>query len=381
MNYVFFGLSIASSWGNGHATTFRGLVRELAARGHEVTFYERRTEWYDANCDLPRADYCDIRRYEAWPPPDAAAAVAEADVVVLGSYAVDGIAIADWLPGATRALLLYYDIDTPVTLEQLRGAGRTEYLRADQLARFDAVLSFGGGPVLDELRSFGARRVEPFYCAVDAELYRPVPPDARFRCDLGYMGTYSDARQDMVDELFLAPARLCPERRFALAGPQYPPETALPANVAHFSHVSPPQHAAFHASCAWQVKATRRQMRRIGWSPSVTLFEAAACGAPLISDSWPGFEEFFVPGREALVASTRDDVLAAFDVPDAERRRIGEAARRRILADHTYVQRVDQLEAVLASLGVRGVRGGGGAGATGATGRSRGRDLKEPAVA
>jgi spore maturation protein CgeB len=351
VRYVFFGLSIASSWGNGHATTFRGLVRELASRGHQVVFYERRVPWYDANCDLPQADYCDIRRYETWPPPGVGAEVAGADVVLLGSFAADGITIADWLPTNTRAALLYYDIDTPVTLEKFTLGGAAEYLRADQLAHFDLVLSFGGGPVLDALRKLGARRVEPFYCAVDASHYRPVPAEQRFHCDLGYMGTYSSARQDLVEELFLAPACALPERRFLLAGAQYPPEVEWPPNVARMEHVSPADHAPFHASCAWQVKATRRQMRAIGWSPSVTLFEAAACAAPLISDRWPGFETFFRPGTEVMVADTRADVLGALDVPEPARRRIGEAARERILAEHTYVQRVDQLEGLLAQLG------------------------------
>jgi spore maturation protein CgeB len=351
VRYVFFGLSIASSWGNGHATTFRGLVRELAARGHQVIFYERRAPWYDASCDLPQADYCDIHRYETWPPPGVEVDVAAADVVLLGSFAADGIAIADWAPTATRAALLYYDIDAPVTLEQFRLVGAAEYLRADQLARFDLVLSFGGGPVLDALRQFGARHVEPFYCAVDAAHYRPVPAEARFRCDLGYMGTYAPARQDLVEQLFLAPAHALPERHFLLAGAQYPADVTWPPNVTRIEHVSPADHAPFHSSCAWQVKATRCQMRAIGWSPSVTLFEAAACAAPLISDRWPGFETFFHPDTEAIVADTCADVLATFDIPEAVRRRIGQAARQRILAEHTYVQRVDQLEALLAQLG------------------------------
>ncbi|MGH2354317.1 MAG: CgeB family protein [Chloroflexota bacterium] len=357
MQWVFFGLSIASAWGSGHATTYRGLIRELFRRGHQITFYERRTEWYDRHCDLPQADYCDIRRYEAWPPPGVDESVAEADVVVLGSFAGaeygDGVAIADWLPAHTKALLAYYDIDTPRTLVAFRESGRTPYLLRSQLPLFDVVLSFAGGPVLDELRRWGARRAEPFYCAVDPALHRPGEPVEQYRCDLGYMGTYDESRQDMVDELFIAPAHQRPERRFVLAGAQYPEaiERALPANVARTDHVMPAEHAAFHASCAWEVKATRGPMRRAGWSPPVTLFEATACGAPLLSDRWPGFEEFFEPGTEALVANTRVDVLAALDLPDAQRRRIGAAGRERVLREHTYTQRVDQLEALLAQLG------------------------------
>jgi spore maturation protein CgeB len=351
MRFVFFALSISSSWGNGHATTYRGLVRELHRRGHRVTFYEKRTEWYDSNCDLPWANYCDIRRYKGWPPPGAQEALDEADVVVVGSYAVDGEALADWLPGRTRALLAYYDIDTPVTLERFEQSGRAEYLRVDQLSHFDVALSFAGGPALDALRRFGARRAEPLYCAVDGDHYRPVAPEDRFRAALGYMGTYALERQDMVDKLFLEPARLRPAKRFALAGAQYP-DLDWPPNVDRLGNLAPPDHPAFFAGCDWQVKVLRQQMRRTGWAPSVTLFEAAACAAPLISDRWPGFEDFLEPGREAIVADTPEEVAAALDLPESQRRAIGEAGRRRLLASHTYVQRVDALEALLAELGV-----------------------------
>ena len=373
MKIVIFGLSIASSWGNGHATTYRGLVRELHRRGHTVTFYEN-SPWYDGHVDLPSAEYCEIVRYGAWPPPGAEEVVRDADVVVLGSYALNGIQIAEWLPGKTGALLAYYDIDTPVTLEKFREHGAAEYLRPDQLARFDVVLSFAGGPALDELRGYGARRAEPFYCAVDAEAYRPVPHDPRFQCELGYMGTYAAARQDMVDELLLAPAAQRPEKRFLLAGAQFTDEMkrTWPANVTHLEHVAPPDHAAFFSSCAWQMKALRQEMRRIGWAPSVTIFEVAACGAPLISDRWAGFEDFLAPGREALVADTRDDVLAALELPEAQRRAIGQAGRERILRSHTYVQRVDHLERLLGELGA----GGPSAGTAGAAGSG-----KEPVAA
>jgi spore maturation protein CgeB len=354
MQFVFFGLSIASAWGSGHATTYRGLVRELHRRGHRIIFYEKRTEWYDNNCDLPHAEYCDIQRYETWPAPGADEAVRMADVVVLGSLAADGIAIADWLPQRTKALLIYYDIDTPRTLHTFQEHGRTDYLLPSQLTRFDLVLSFAGGPALDELRRWGARRAAPFYCAIDPALHSPRTPDARYVCDLGYMGTYDASRQDVVEECFVAPARTRPDCRFVLAGAQYP-DVRWPANVTHFVHVNPAEHPAFHASCAWELKGTRGAMRRYGWAPSVTLFEAAACGAPLISDRWPGFESFFEPGREALVADTRHDVFAALDLPDEQRRRIGAAGRARVLREHTYVRRVDQLAALLRELGAPGV--------------------------
>ncbi len=352
VRFVFFGMSIASAWGSGHATTYRGLIRELHRRGHTIAFYEKRTEWYDHNCDLPSADYCAIHRYASWPPPGVHEAVAAADVVLLGSFTADGLAIAEWLPHATGAMLVYFDIDTPRTLQGFAEAGRTDYLLPAHLPLFDLVLSFAGGPSLDRLRAWGGRRVEPFYCAVDPDLYHPHAPVAAFQGALGYMGTYDASRQDMLDRVFIEPARLRSESRFVLAGAQYPGAIleALPPNVAHTVHVNPADHPAFYSSCAWQVKVTRGAMRQIGWSPSVTLFEATACGAPIISDRWPGFDHFFTPGVEALVADSATDVLAALDLPDEARLRIGAAGRARVLRDHTYMQRVDQLEAQLAQI-------------------------------
>lgn len=354
MRFTFFGLTITSSWGNGHATTYRGLTRELARRGHSVSFYERSVPWYEAHCDLPRASFCAIERYAAWPAPSAAAAAAAADVVVLGSYAPDGIAIADWLPDQTRALLLYYDIDTPVTLERFAAFGGTEYLLAEQLARFDLVLSFAGGPALDELRRWGARRVSPLYCAADVDLYRPVPPEDRYRCDTGYMGTYAADRQPTVEELFIGPARARPDRRFILAGPQYPAGLDWPANVARFTNLAPSEHASFYSSARLQLNVTRQAMKRYGWCPSVRLFEAGACGATIISDRWDGFGSIFEPGTEALLVDTRDDVLGALQLPDHTRQRLGAAARARVLAAHSYARRVDELEALLHELGAGG---------------------------
>ena len=346
MRFVFFGLSIASSWGNGHATCYRGLLRALHARGHSAVFYERRTPWYDANCDLPAADYCAIRRYTSWPPPDAPQAVREADVVVLGSYAADGQAIAAWLPGRTPALLVYYDIDTPKTLTLFAQGGAAPYLEARQLARFDLVLSFAGGPALDGLRRWGARRVEPFYCAVDPHLHRPVQPEERFVADLGFLGAIDPDREAGMRELFEAPARERPRRRFVFGGPHCA-EPSWPPNVRRFGHVAPGEHAAFYASSAWQLNLTREEMRRWGWAPSVRLFEAAACGAPLLSDRWEGLGDVLRPDAEVLLVDGRQDVLRALDLPPAERARMGQAARERVLCAHTYAHRAAALEGLL----------------------------------
>ncbi|HVG95380.1 MAG TPA: glycosyltransferase [Chloroflexota bacterium] len=355
MRLVFFGLSISSSWGNGHATCYRGLLKALHDRGHSAVFYERRTEWYDSNCDLPAAPYCDIRRYQTWPPPDAAAAAAAADVVVLGSLAGDGRAIAGWLPGRTAALLVYYDIDTPKTLTAFAREGAAAYLSPRQLPAFDLVLSFAGGPVLDELRRWGARRPEAFYCAVDPALHRPAEPVAAYRCDLGFLGTLDPDRRAAMAELFTAPARARPQRRFVFAGPDGG-ASDWPPNVGRFGHVNPGEHAAYYSSCDWQLNLTREEMQRWGWSPSVRLFEAAACGAPLISDRWEGIEDVLRPDAEVLLAGRREDVLSALDLAPEARRALARAARARVLAGHTYAHRAARLEALVAALGVPAAR-------------------------
>jgi spore maturation protein CgeB len=361
MRFAFFGLSIASSWGNGHATCYRGLLRALHARDHSAVFYERRTPWYDDNCDLPVANYCAIRRYTSWPPPDAAPAVREADVVVLGSYAADGQAIAAWLPGRTAGLLVYYDIDTPKTLTLFDQGGAAPYLEARQLPRFDLVLSFAGGPALDGLRRWGARRAEPFYCAVDPQLHRPQAPAERFASDLGFLGAIDPDREAGMRELFEAPARERPGRRFVFGGPHFA-EPSWPPNVTRFGHVPPGEHAAFYASCAWQLNLTREEMRHWGWAPSVRLFEAGACGAPLLSDRWEGLGDILRPDTEVLLVDQRRDVLGALDLPDSERARMGQAARERVLSAHTYAHRAAALEGLLASLGAP-IRPQGGEGA------------------
>ena len=347
MKLVVFGLSVSSSWGNGHATTYRGLLGALAARGWEITFFERDVEWYRSNRDLPRPSFCELRLYDEWPEAreQAEEAVAGADLVLVGSYAGGATEIVDWLARQDRPLF-FYDIDTPITLTALRQDGAAEYLRADQVPRFAVYFSFTGGPALRELEEvWGARRAEALYCGVDGSVHRPTPVDPRFACALGYMGTYAADRQSKLEALLIEPARVRPAERFIIAGPQYPPMT-LPPNVEYLPHVYPRDHAAFYASNRATLNLTRAAMVRYGWSPSVRLFEAAACGACIVSDRWPGLDELFEPGAEILLAETTDEVLHHLEVLDPTRRAaIGRAARRRVLAEHTYEQRADQFEA------------------------------------
>jgi len=341
-----YGLSLSSSWGNGHAIPFRGLSRELAALGWEITFLERDVEWYRSNRDVPVADCCDLRFYDDW-RSETAGAVQSADAVLVGSYVREGAAIVDWLTTTGRPLF-FYDIDTPVTLTELSRSGQTDYLRGEQIPYFEVYFSFTGGPALEELEQrWHARHAEALLCGVDPELYRPVPPDPRFAGVLGYMGTYAADRQPRLQELLLHTAERRPRDRFLLAGPQYPPMD-LPANVRHIVHLYPREHAAFYSSTLATLNLTREAMRAYGWSPASRLFEAAACGACIITDTWPGLESVLEPGREVLLANSRADVEAHLDGLAAERRgAIGSAARKRVLSEHTFARRAAQLNAAL----------------------------------
>jgi spore maturation protein CgeB len=348
LEIVILGLSITSSWGNGHATTYRGLVRELARRGHRVLFLEHDVPWYAENRDLPRPPYGTTKLYRDLPDLDRRfrARVRQADAVILGSYVQQGEAVADWALGHARGVTAFYDIDTPVTLAKL-ARGDYEYLHPRLIPCFDLYLSFTGGPTLDRLESeFGARKALPLYCSCDAALYFPEEHEPRW--DLGYLGTYSDDRQPAVESLLLEPARRLSRRRFAVAGPAYPPEIAWPANVDRFEHLAPGAHRAFYNRQRFTLNVTRADMRRAGFSPSIRLFEAAACGTPIVSDDWPGLATFFEPGREILLAAEPEDVEEILcGIPEAERRRIGRRARQRVLAEHTAAHRAATLESYL----------------------------------
>jgi spore maturation protein CgeB len=351
MRIVFLGLSITSSWGNGHATNYRALVRELAARGHDVLFCERDVPWYAAERDLPDPPWGQTALYGSVGElrDRFAADVRDADLVVVGSYVPDGVAVARWVQETAHGVTAFYDIDTPVTLGKL-DRGDHEYLTPDLVPGFDLYLSFTGGPTLTRLEDeLGARRAIAFHCLVDPDGHPPLDVEPRFA--LGYLGTYSDDRQPFVDALLLEPARRLPDDAFAVAGPQYPDGIAWPANVQRIEHLPPPEHAAFYAAQRFTLNVTRAEMRAAGWSPSVRLFEAAACGVPVITDRWDGLEAVFRPGEEILVADGPDDIVAFLrEVDEPARRAIAARARTRVLAEHTAARRVEQLEEEVAAV-------------------------------
>jgi spore maturation protein CgeB len=348
MKLVIFGLSITSSWGNGHATTFRSLCQALHRRGHRIVFFEHNLEWYQNNRDLPHPPYCDVRIFENWREvrPLVRAQLADADVAMVGSYFPDGIAALEEVLSSHVPVKAFYDIDTPVTIRDLKLHGRTEYLHLEHLPELDIYFSFTGGPMLEEIENkLGAPYAVPLYCSVDPEKYRELPRNPEFACDLSYMGTYAPDRQPKIGELLCAPARQLPRRRFIVAGPQYPEALDWPENVERIIHLNPCHHAEFYCSSRMTLNVTRRDMVVAGYSPSVRLFEAAACAAAMVSDNWPGLDTFFVPGREILLPTGSSDVeryITGYD--DAELRRIGRAARERVLACHTSEVRAREFE-------------------------------------
>lgn len=344
MKLVVLGLSLSSSWGNGHATTWRALLRAFAGQGHEVLFLERETPWYAAHRDLTRPDYCRLAFYADRAELEArwADEVCEADAVIVGSYVPDGVEVGRWAQAMARGPVCFYDIDTPVTLAKL-AAGDHEYLTPELIGGYDVYFSFTGGPTLQTLeRRFGSPAARALYCSVDEAAYRPL--EVARRWDLSYLGTYSPDRQPTLQRLLVEPARRAPHLKFCVAGPQYPDDIDWPANVERLDHVGPADHPAFYAASRFTLNVTRKDMIAAGWSPSVRLFEAGACGAPIISDVWDGLDSLFAPGREIILAEGPQDVLAALNqVDEPARAAIAKAARERILAEHTAGHRAAEL--------------------------------------
>ena len=353
MKIVVLGLSLSSAWGNGHAVTYRALLRAMADRGHDILFLERDVPWYATHRDLPSPPYCRLELYaslddlERW-----RSEIAGADAVIVGSYVPEGVAVGRWVKAAARGVTAFYDIDTPVTLARL--GDPDAYVTAEQIGQYDLYLSFTGGPTLKRLeRRYHSPSARALYCSADPGLYRPLLSPRRW--DLSYLGTYSPDRQPMLEHLLLEPARRAPQLKFAVAGSSYPADIRWPANVERIEHLPPAEHPAFYAASRFTLNVTRADMAAAGYSPSVRLFEAAACSAPVISDIWPGIETVFEPGEEILLAKDVDDVLAA--LADADGAAIGAAARRRFFAEHTPAHRAKTLEAAIVDSGARKARG------------------------
>lgn len=333
---LFLGLSLSSSWGNGHATTFRALLRGLHALGDEITFLERDVPWYRDHRDLKKPDFCDLRYYTSVAElyAEYRALLRAADVIVIGSFVPEGVAVIEAAAALSTGSLCFYDIDTPVTLAKL-ASGDHEYLADHQIPLFDIYFSFTGGPTLERLRlQFGAKRAEALYCSVDETRYAPTGEDPVW--DLGYLGTYSPDRQPTLQRLLIDVAKRMPSHRFAVAGPQYPTDMPWPGNVDRIAHLPPSEHASFYSRQRHTLNVTRADMIAAGWSPSVRLFEAAACGCPVVSDRWRGLEDLFPAGKAIHTAATTDDVCHLLNTSDeASRREVAARARDIVLTSHT----------------------------------------------
>jgi spore maturation protein CgeB len=346
MKLAIFGLTISSAWGNGHATLWRGLCRALGDLGHHVVFFERDVPYYACHRDDGRPDGCELRLYADWTDIAEVAerTVRGADVAMVTSYCPDGRAASELVLYSHAGRKVFYDLDTPITLSRLSQGESVDYLPPDGLQGFDLVLSYTGGRALHDLRcTLGARAVAPLYGSVDPKTHYPVEPDPDRRSDLSYLGTYAADRQPALDALFLEPARRRPQLRFAIAGSQYPQGFPWGQNVFYFSHVPPPDHPSFYCSSGMTLNVTRGPMAAMGYCPSGRLFEAAACGTPVLSDWWAGLDEFFEPASEILIATTAEEVIDALDLSPDDRGRIARAARERTLECHTARVRAREL--------------------------------------
>jgi spore maturation protein CgeB len=362
---VVLGLSLSSSWGNGHATTYRSLLREMHRRGHRVTFLERDVPWYASNRDLASAPYCRLALYSSVDELRERfnEQIRSADVVIVGSFVPDGVEVAKWVLKTATGATAFYDIDTPVTLAKI-GRGDYEYISPELIPEFDLYLSFTGGGTLDRLETeFGAQAARALFCSVDPDEYYPDGDNQRdgesgrsggggeFQYDLGYLGTYSEDRQPRLERRLVDAARAWPNGRFIVVGPGYPAEIRWPANVAFSPHMPPSEHRQFYNAQRFTLNITRVDMVRVGYAPSVRLFEAAACGTPIISDYWEGIETLFEPDREILISHCGEDTLRYLrHMSDVERRAVGRRACARVLSAHTAAHRARELEDHLAEV-------------------------------
>ena len=350
LDIVIVGLALSSSWGNGHATTFRALIGGLAAEGHRVLFLERDVPWYASHRDLPEPGFCEFALYDDIPGllRGHGPRLRSADAVIVGSYVPEGAAVIDALARLSPRMLCFYDIDTPVTMGLL-DEGEHQYLAPRQVPGFDIYFSFSGGEVLRHLEEVrGAQRAEALYCSVDPALYAPPPVPTPPKWDMGYLGTYSPDRQPGLEALLLEPARRLPRMHFVVAGSRFPEDIDWPPNVERIEHLPPADHAAFYGQQRFTLNLTRAAMRSMGWSPSVRLFEAGACGTPVISDRWQGLGEVLPEGEAVLIADRTEDAIAALTtLPEPARLAIAAHARRAVLGHHTGRARARELAAAL----------------------------------
>lgn len=345
LNIVFIGLSITSAWGNCHAAIYRSLTKGLWRGGHRILFLEWDAPWYRQHRDLPASsDFCEIGLYDSLETLKTRFGedIRNADVVIVGSYTYEGIEVGRWVLKQATGVTAFYDIDTPMTLVRLRNSG-CGYISTALIPQYDFYLSAVGGPVLRRLETaYGAKNARSLYCSVDPDLYFPDMKDHEYA--LGYLGTYSVDRQPALERFLIDPALRFPERRFAVAGANYPAGIEWPKNVAYKEYLPPVRHRWFYNLQQFSLNITRPDVMAWGYSPCLRMLEAAACGVPVISDYWMGLETFFQPGSEIITVQSTDEVIGVLeDFSPQERITMGARARSRVLENHTGVQRAQEL--------------------------------------
>ena len=351
MKIAFYGSSLLSSYWNGAATYYRGLLRDLAARGHQVTFYEPDAFDRQKHRDIEPPPWAEVRVYEATESAMRAvvAEAARADVVVKASgVGVFDDALIEGVMRAARpeAIRIFWDVDAPATLAEITPA--PDHALRRTLPSLDLVLTYGGGPpVIDAYEGLGARRCIPIYNALDPETHHPVPADPRFAGDLNFLANRLPDREARVEQFFIDAAARLPERAFLLGGNGWH-DKPMPANIRQIGHVGTRDHNAFNTSSLAVLNVARDSMAAVGYSPATRVFEAAGAGACLITDAWVGLDLFLKEGEEVLVARDGADVAEHVRSLTPERAKaIGEAARARILAGHTYSRRGAEVDALL----------------------------------
>lgn len=318
----------------------------MSRQGHKIVFFEKDVPYYATHRDLPRGDGYELLLYPDWVAAERLANhhVLHADAAIVTSYCPDAKAACNLILNAAVPVKVFYDLDSPITLERWQTEGGVDYIPQYGLEPFDLVLSYAGGRTLEGLQKhLRARRVAPLYGSVDPDIHKPTRPDSRYESDLSYLGTYASDRQSSLEEFFLQPAKQFPQKRFVIGGALYPDDFPWQNNIHFVRHVAPNRHPAFYSSSRLTLSVTRSAMANTGYCPSGRLFEAAACETPVVSDEWEGLNQFFQPGREILMARTADDVAALLALDPRELKKIGRAARERVLEEHTAERRSKQM--------------------------------------
>jgi spore maturation protein CgeB len=347
---VVFGSSVSRSSRDGHGAFWTGLIKALGGLGHRVIFFERdlaESAHYRELREIPSGEWI---LYPSWPQARHRAEqhLTDADAAIVTSSCSDAVDACTEVLSSPARVRCFYDLDPGMTLDRHRSGEPLEYLPPRGLADFDLVLSYTGGQALVELKTqLGARHVAPLYASVDPDVYHPVPPEERFRCDLSYLGNYSADRRAGLEDLLLEPARRRADLRFAVAGLEYPGDFPWQENIHFKSYVPPAEQAAFYSSSRLTLSLTRRAAAELGYCPPARLFEAAACGMPVLSDEWDGLDYFFEPGRDILVARTTGHVMDALAMNHEALARIARAGRERALSSHTAARRALELENIL----------------------------------